>query len=149
MTNINLVRDCVIRDTMDKLKNEFKQVDEMDKMLGLAEEDPLKMSLNEVLPMYIGEFVEAIDQKGVNTTTEASIKDITKHYIETLIRNILENYRESGHDELNQLILFVQPYAIKIVVACETGEETKPAAVLKDMLKKCVDRFCNEYKTKK
>lgn len=146
MTKIDLVRDCAIRDTMEKMDGEFKQVSEMDKMLGLAGDDPLKTTLKEILPKYTEEFVASIDQKGVNTTTEASIKDVTKKYLEILIRNILDNYKETGKDDLIKLIEFVQPYAIKIVVACETGEETKPAAALKDMLKQCVDRFCTEYK---
>ena len=148
MTKIDLVRDCAIRDTMEKMNSEFKQVSEMDKMLGLAGDDPLKTTLKEILPKYTEEFAASIDQKGVNTTTEASIKEVTKKYLEVLIRNILDSYKESGKDDLIKLIEFVQPYAIKVVVACETGEETKPAATLKDMLKQCVDRFCDEYKNK-
>lgn len=149
MTKIDLVRDYAIRDVLDDLNGEFKQISEMDKMLGLAKEDPLKSALKEILPESVEEFVNAIDQKGVNTTTEASIKDITKNYLKSLIKNIINDYKKENSAQLKSLIGFVQPYAIKIVIACETGEEKKSASELKNMLTQCVDRFCAQYKAEK
>ena len=128
---------------MVTLKDMFPQVDEMDKMLGLASDDKLKTTLENILPKFAEKFGAAIYGKGANTETPASVNRIMALFCYYMGLNIVESYKDADEARLTDLFEHVSPFAIKIVEEME--KKPVPLAQIENMLKQCVDRFCKEF----
>ena len=128
---------------MTSLNDKFPQVDEMDKMLGLASDDKLKTTLENILPKFAEKFGAAIYGKGANTETSASVNKIMSLYCYYMGLNIVESYKDADEARLTALFEHVSPFAIKIIEEIE--KKPVPFTQIEDMLKKCVDRFCKEF----
>lgn len=125
------------------LKDKFPEVDEMDKMLGLASDDKLKTTLEAVFPKFAEKFGHAIYGKGANTETPASLNRIMSLYCYYMGLNIVESYKDADEAKITALFEHVTPFATKIVEEIE--KNPVPLAQIEGMLKKCVDRFCKEF----
>ena len=141
--NANYEAQRAAANAIVSLNDKFPPVDEMDKMLGLATEDKLKTTLENIFPNFAEKFGNAIYGKGANTETSASVNKIMALYCYYIGLNVVELYKDADEAKIKALFEHVTPFAIKIVEEME--KNPAPFAQLEGMLKKCIDRFCKEF----